>query len=65
MRKCERQYYEEQLELNRNDLRRSWKITKEIIRKNNSYETSSIKCFVNGYMTKDSTIIANAFNDFL
>ena len=62
---CERQYYENQLELNKNDLRKVWKIMKEIIGKMNESETQGFECFVGGSVAKDPGNISNVFNDYL
>ena len=57
-------YYEEQLELNNKDLRKSWKTIKTIIGKNCDPFTSHIEYIVNGHSTQNPITIANAFNDY-
>ena len=61
---AERKYYEEQLELNKNDLRKAWKTIKEVIGKNNSTENTTLEYIVNGSKTKDPILISNAFNNY-
>ena len=61
---AERAYYGEQLEINKNDLRKSWKTIKTIIGKNCDPHTSNIEYTVNGHSTQDPSHIANAFNDY-
>ena len=63
MRAAERQYYGDQLELNKQDLGKSWKTIKEIIGKSNRNE-NNLKFNVNGTMTNDPLTIANAFNNY-
>ena len=42
-----KEYYEEQLELNKNDLTKPWKIIKEIIGKKNTLDSKSLKFNIN------------------
>ena len=58
----EKEYIEEQLELNKTDLPRTWKIIKDIVGKtqNNIKQTNNI----NGELTSDKYIISNAFNNY-
>ena len=64
MRTAERNFYHEQLELNNQDLRKSWKIIKVIIGKNNNPSNGPIEFEVNGCISSNSSIITNAFNKY-
>ena len=64
MRNVERQYYEDQLELYRNDMRKSWKVIKEIIGKNTTRDKSPPEFIINNISTNNPEIICNAFNDY-
>ena len=64
MRNSERLYYENQLELQKHDLRKSWKIMKEIIGKVNESEENNFECIIEGSLTKDVQQIAKAFNNY-
>ena len=46
MRNSERLYYENQLELQKHDLRKSWKIMKEIIGKVNESDENNFECII-------------------
>ena len=63
MRNSERLYYENQLELQKHNLRKSWKIIKEIIGKVNESDENNFEC-IKGSLTKDVQQIAKAFNDY-
>ena len=53
-RKAERAYYQEQFELNRNDLRNSWKVIKNIIQKSENKLSGNHEEFViNNKITSD------------
>ena len=64
-RKDERNYYTEQFELNKKDLRKSWQIIKSMIGKDNS-ECSKyqIDFLINGQYSSNSNTIANSFNNY-
>ena len=64
MRIAERNYFEEQLELNKQDIRKSWKTIKDIIGKNNNVTNSTMNYFINGLETNDPQIVSDAFNDY-
>ena len=64
MRNSERVYYENQLELQKHDLRKSWKIMKEIIGKVNESDENNFECIIEGSLTKDVQQIAKAFNNY-
>ena len=64
MRNSERVYYENQLELQKHDLRKSWKIMKEIIGKVNEPDENNFECIIEGSLTKDVQQIAKAFNNY-
>ena len=64
-RKAERAYYQEQFELNRNDLRNSWKVIKNIIQKSEYKLSGNHEEFViNNKITSDGKEIANGFNNY-
>ena len=65
MRDTERLYHENQLELNKHDLRKSWKIMKEIIGKQNNSDKNNFECIIEGSLTKDTELISEAFNNYL
>ena len=50
----ERNYYAEQIEINKHDLKKSWKIIKEIIGKNNSRGNRRTEYNIKGVLTNDS-----------
>ena len=60
----ERNYYAEQIEINKHDLKKSWKIIKEIIGKNNSRGNRRTEYNIKGVLTNDSHIISNEFNKY-
>ena len=64
-RKAERNYYTEKFELNKNDLKKSWKIIKNMIGKeDNRYSLNHIDFLINGQYISDSKTIANSFNNY-
>ena len=68
MRTTERRYNEDQLELNKNDLRlrKVWKIMKDIIGKINDHDSKKqdLEILVDGSITKDLEKIVNTFNEY-
>ena len=64
MRTTERRYNEDQLELNKNDLRKVWKIMKDIIGKINDSKKQDLEILVDGSTTKDPEKIVNTFNEY-
>ena len=64
MRTTERRYNEDQLELYKNDLRKVWKIMKEVIGKTNDSRKQDLEMFVDGSISKDPKTIVTAFNDY-
>ena len=64
-RKAERNYYTEKFELNKNDLKKAWKIIKNMIGKeDNRYSLNHIDFLINGQYISDSKTIANSFNNY-
>ena len=63
-RRSERKYYREQLEINEHDLRKSWKILKHIIGKEERSQTRKLEFNINNRVTSDSHSIANHFNNY-
>ena len=57
----ERRYNEDQLELYENDLRKVWKIMKEVIGKMNDSRKQDLEMFVDGSISKDPKTKFNAF----
>ena len=60
----ERRYNEDQLELFKNDLRKVWKIMKEVIGKIKDSRKQDLEMFVDGSTSKDPKTIVNAFNEY-
>ena len=64
-RKAERNYYIEQFELNKQDLKKSWEIIKNLIGKeDNKCSMNQIDFLINGQYVSDRKTIANTFNDY-
>jgi hypothetical protein len=63
MRSAERQHFQNLLESNKGNLKKSWDIIKEIINKKQS-SVKSCKFVINGENTTNCKDIANAFNHF-
>ena len=63
-RQSERKYYIEQVEINEHDLRKSWKILKHIIGKEERSQTRKLEFNINNRVTSDSYSIANHFNNY-
>ena len=66
MRSADRNHIAEQLELNKQDMRKSWKIIKSIIGKDNNNKKSSMDMnfIVNGQLSNCPLAITNAFNNY-
>ena len=64
-RKAERKKYTEQFELNKQDLKKSWKIIKNMIGKeDNRCYMNQIDFLINGQYISNSNTIANSFNNY-
>ena len=65
-RKAERDYYHEQFEIHKYDLRNSWKIIKEMIGKVDQCKVKKHTTFLinNNQYSSDTKIISNQFNEF-
>ena len=63
LRNAELKYYSEQLETNKHDIAKSWKIIKEITGLNSS-NTTNAGFIINGNIVNDKTAIAIEFNNF-
>ena len=61
IRKAQRNYYDEQFEINKHNLRKSWSLIKEIINKKQSPSIAS-EFIINDISVKDDSIIADEFN---
>ena len=64
-RKAERNYYKEQFDLHKTDLKRSWNIIKSIINKeDNRRSAKDIVFLINNKYISDGKLIANTFNNY-
>ena len=64
-RKAERNYYTEQFELNKHDVKKSWKVIKNMIdREDGRYSTNQIDFRIHGQYISNSNTIANNFNNY-
>ena len=63
IRRCDINYYKNLLELNKNNLRKSWTVIKDIINKNRTNKTQSA-FMINNRLSEDKDKIANGFNKF-
>ena len=61
--KAEKDHYEKLLEDNKNNLKNSWRILKDIINKKKSSSPCS-RFYINRNITTDKKVIANGFNSF-
>ena len=64
LRNREKEYIEEQLEFNKTNLPKSWKIIKEIVGKGKPHDSNPIKFNINGKETCDKHAITDAFNKY-
>ena len=60
----ERKHHQDLLELNKNDMSKSWKIMREVIGKHSNADLNKCVFNVNGSETNNSQIITNEFNDY-
>ena len=58
LRKRDQEYIEDQLDLNKADMSKSWKVIKEIIGRGKHTHTSS-KFTINGNLTFDKSLVSN------
>lgn len=64
-RKAERYYYKQQFELHANDLRKSWRVIKSIIGKENKMKVvEHIDFIIDDQLVSDSCKVANCFNEY-
>ena len=63
LRKREQDYIEEQLDINKADMSKSWKVIKEIIGRGKNTHNST-KFTINGNPTFDKSVISNSFNNY-
>jgi exonuclease III len=63
LRKCEKQYYTNLLELHKTNLKMTWKIIKEILH-HQGPNLTNVPLIINGIMIEDPATIANEFNDY-
>ena len=64
LRNTEIIYYSNQLEIHKNDSKKSWKIFKNIIGKDSLSSKRKLKFKINNETVNDSQIIATEFNNF-
>ena len=65
VRKAEREYHRQEFEMTKNDVRKSWKVIKNIIdkdQKNNQIQTPQF--LFNNRKVSDAVEVANIFNDY-
>ena len=63
LRKREQDYIEEQLDLNKSDMSKSWKVILKILGRGKNTHNSS-KFTINGNPTIDKSVISNSFNNY-
>ena len=64
-KKAERNDYTEQFELNKQDLKKSWKISKNMIGKEDGgYSMNQIDFLINGQYISNCNTIENSFNTY-
>jgi hypothetical protein len=64
LRIAERNHIQNELKACKSDMRKSWKIIKEVINKNRKKSTTLPKLKINGKLCEDPKICANSFNHF-
>ena len=64
MNKAEKDYYNELINLNKNDIKRTWTIIKEIINKNKKRNVQTNFKMSDNTTTSDKLLIAETFNEF-
>ena len=64
LRKCELQYYSNNLELNKSDLKKTWDVLRIILGKDTNNSKRTLKLNIKGKCVTDSMEIANNFNTF-
>jgi len=63
LRNSERLYYASMFELHNNNLRKTWKLIKQVMGHSNSHQTS-VPLSVDNQLTSDPSLIAREFNKF-
>ena len=65
LKNAERNYYNDQILTNRNNIRKTWSIIKTIINKNKGDQSKQTKFMLSdGSVTDDKQAVAEKFNDF-
>ena len=64
MKFAEKKYYQDQLEINKRNTKKTWGIIKEVIRKNKSNQTQSRFKSSDGKDITNKSVISEKFNDF-
>ena len=63
MRKCERNFYDKQFAMNKDNMKKCWRLIKSVINKNN-YKSKIDSIFIEGRLVVDNLQIANRFNNY-
>ena len=64
LQKAEKQHFSDLLSENKSNLKKTWQTMKYIVNKNKRKKNQSEFKLNDGIVTKESSIIANKFNDF-
>ena len=64
LRNAEITYYNNELDIHKNDIKRKWKLLKTIIGKNTTNTKNKINFSINNTVITDSQLIADEFNNF-
>ena len=64
IRSTQRQYYQDQLEQNKTNLRKSWSIINSVINRNKKTRIKTESLNINGLKTSDPAEIVNFFNHY-
>ena len=63
MRKCERDFYDKQFDINKNNMRKCWRLIKDVINIKSNHNCPDIMN-IDGSFVDDKVLIANKFNQF-
>ena len=64
LQKAEKHHFNGLLDVNKNDLKKTWQIMKDIVNKNKKKKIQTKFKVENGGLKKHSLLISNKFNDF-
>ena len=65
MKFAEKKYYQDKLEINKRNMKKTWGITKEVMGKNKSNQTQSRFKSSDGKDITNKSVTSEKFNDFL